>query len=77
MHMYWVVVLAYHTGFMSAERCANSTEKALHQGGDGQSLDGEEPVQGEADGAAGGCQMDRDDPVRQEAQRLQEVDNMK
>ena len=48
----------------SAERCAYSPEEALHQGGDGQGPDGEEPVQGEADGAAGGGQVDRDDPVR-------------
>lgn len=50
--------------FVPTERRAYSAEKAIHQGGDGQSLDGEEPVQGEADGAAGSCQMDRDDPVR-------------
>lgn len=42
---------------------SHCSEEALHQGGDGQGPDGEEPVQGAADGAAGGRQMDWDDSV--------------
>ena len=60
---------------MPTEWCAYSAEEALHQGGDGQGPDGEEPVQGETDGAAGGGQMDRDDQVRQKQPR-KVVDNM-
>ena len=37
----------------------------VHPGGDGPSSDGEEPVQREADGAAGGRAVDRDDQVDQ------------
>lgn len=33
-----------HDGVVPAERCAHSSEEALHQSGDGQSPDGEEPV---------------------------------
>lgn len=47
-----------------SERCAHSSEETLHQSGDGESPDGEEPVQGEADGAAGSRQVDWNDPVR-------------
>ncbi|CAG02648.1 unnamed protein product, partial [Tetraodon nigroviridis] len=36
---------------------------AVHPRGDGAGADGEEPVQGETDGAAGGRPVDRDDPV--------------
>lgn len=36
----------------------------VHPGGDGQGADGEEPVQGAADGAAGGRSVDRNDQVR-------------
>lgn len=36
---------------------------AVHSGGDGPCADGEEPVQREADGAAGGRTVDRDDQV--------------
>lgn len=42
----------------------HSTEETLHTSGNGPSADGEEPVQGEADGAAGGCPMDWDDKVK-------------
>lgn len=55
-----------HAGVVAAERRAYSTEEALHPGGDGQGPDGEEPVQGEADGAAGGGQMDGNDQVSQQ-----------
>lgn len=47
----------------AAERRPDGAEEALHQGGDGPSADGEEPVQREADGAAGGGAVDRDDQV--------------
>lgn len=56
-------------GIVPTERRSYSPEEAFHQSGDGQSPDGKEPVQGEADGAPGGHQMDRDDSVRQEAPR--------
>lgn len=36
---------------------------AVHPGGDGPSADGEEPVQGETDGATGSCEVDGDDSV--------------
>lgn len=36
---------------------------AVHARGDGPGADGEEPVQGETDGAAGGRPVDRDDQV--------------
>lgn len=36
----------------------------VHPSGDGQGADGEEPVQGAADGAAGGRSVDRNDQVR-------------
>lgn len=52
-----------------AERRSHGTEEAFHQSGDGQSPDGKEPVQGEADGTPGGHQMDRDDSVNQEDDR--------
>lgn len=65
---YWTEDQQSKSLIVSAERRAYSTKKTLHQGGDGQSPDGEEPVQGEADGAAGGRSMDRDDPVRWEEQ---------
>ncbi len=48
---------------MSAERCAHSSEEEVHAGGDGSSPDGAKPVQGETDGAAGGRQVDGNDPV--------------
>ena len=39
---------------------------AIHPGGDGPCADGEEPVQRETDGAAGGRAVDRDDQVAEE-----------
>lgn len=53
------------------ERRSHGAEEAFHQSGDGQSPDGKEPVQGKADGAAGGHQMDRDDSVKQEDTSVQ------
>lgn len=47
----------------AAERRPDGAEEAFHQGGDGPSADGEEPVQREADGAAGGGAVDGDDQV--------------
>lgn len=44
-------------------RYDHDAEAAVYAGGDGEGADGEEPVQREADGAAGGCAMDRDDSV--------------
>lgn len=41
----------------------NDPAAPLHSGGDGPCADGAEPVQREADGAAGGGAMDRDDQV--------------
>jgi len=63
-------LLCSHAGVVPAERRADGPEEALHQGGDGQGPDGEEPVQGEADGAAGGRQVDGDDPVRRVVFRM-------
>lgn len=48
---------------VSAEWCAHSSETEVHTGGNGSSADGEKPVQGETDGAAGGRPVDRNDPV--------------
>ncbi len=48
---------------MSSERCAHSSEEEVHAGGDGSSPNGAKPVQGETDGAAGGRQVDGNDPV--------------
>lgn len=48
----------------AAERRPDGAEEAFHPGGDGPSADGEEPVQREADGAAGGGAVDRDDQVK-------------
>lgn len=48
----------------ATERRADSPEEALHQGGDGPSADGTQPIQREADGAAGGCEVDGDDQVQ-------------
>lgn len=58
-------------GVVPTERRSDGTEKAFHQSGDGQSPDGKEPVQGEADGAAGGHQVDGDDSVEQEDTSVQ------
>lgn len=69
--MLWVLVQCCCADFVPAERCSHGAEEAVHQGGDGQSPDGKEPVQGEADGAPGGHQMDRDDSVRQEDTSVQ------
>lgn len=54
----WVYLCA------AAEWRTHSPEEALHQGGDGQSADGEKPVQRETDGATGSCAVDRDDKVQ-------------
>lgn len=43
--------------------CSHGSEEEVYQSRDGQSPDGEEPVQGETDGATGSCTMDRDDTV--------------
>ena len=59
--------------FFPAKRRSHRSEEALHPSGDGQSPDGEEPVQREADGAAGGRQMDRDDPVREGGAKKREL----
>lgn len=48
---------------LATEWGSNSSEEALHQSGDGQSVDGEESVQGAADGAPGSCEVDGDDQV--------------
>lgn len=48
----------------ATERRANSPEEALHQGGNGSSADGTQSIQREADGAAGGCEVDGDDQVQ-------------
>lgn len=48
----------------ATEWCADSPEEALHQGGNGPSADGTQSIQREADGAAGGCEVDRDDQVQ-------------
>lgn len=50
-----VLLNAETLGFLAAERRSYSPAQALHTGGDGTGPDGEEPVQGEADGAARGC----------------------
>lgn len=47
----------------ATERRPDGAEEALHPGRDGTSADGEEPVQREADGAAGGSAVDGDDQV--------------
>lgn len=64
------------SGFTSKARCSlpvfiahagrrhdDDAAAAVHPGGDGPSADGEESVQREADGAAGGRPVDRDDQV--------------
>lgn len=48
----------------AAERRADGPEEALHPGGNGSGADGTQSIQREADGAAGGCEVDRDDQVR-------------
>lgn len=48
----------------ATERRADGPEEALHPGGNGSSADGTQPIQREADGAAGGCEVDRDDQVQ-------------
>lgn len=45
----------------AGRRRGHSAAAALHAGGDGAGAHGEEPVQGAADGAAGGRALDRDD----------------
>lgn len=54
----------------AAERRPDGAEEALHQGGDGPSADGEEPVQREADGVAGGGAVDGDDQVENAFRRI-------
>lgn len=54
----WMDVWSVH-----AERRAHSAEEKIHAGGDGSGSDGAQPVQGETDGAAGGREVDGDDPV--------------
>jgi len=54
----WPVLIA-HAG----RRHNDDAAAALHPSGDGPRADGEEPVQREADGAAGGRTVDRDDQV--------------
>lgn len=49
--------------------CTHGPEKEIHQGRDGKGPDGEEPVQGEIDGAPGSRQVDRDDPCLPRAPR--------
>lgn len=51
-------VLSLPTG-----RCTGGTEASLHPRGDGTGAHGTQPIQGEADGAAGGCQVDWNDQV--------------
>lgn len=52
-------VLIAHAG----RRHDDDAAAAVHPGGDGAGAHGEEPVQREADGAAGGGTVDRDDQV--------------
>lgn len=52
-------VLIAHAGWRHDDDAAAS----VHPGGDGPSADGEESVQRETDGAAGGRPVDRDDQV--------------
>lgn len=53
-----VLLCPCHVCSLCPERCPHGAAEALHSSGDGPGADGEEPVQGEADGAAGGCAMD-------------------
>lgn len=46
---------------------------AVHPGGDGPGADGEEPVQREADGAAGGRAVDRNDQAGET--KMQSIQN--
>lgn len=46
-----------------SERRSHSAEEEIHTGGDGSGPDGAQPVQRETDGAAGGREVDGDDPV--------------
>lgn len=47
----------------AGRRHDDDAEAAVHPGGDGPCVDGEESVQRETDGAAGGCTVDRNDQV--------------
>lgn len=58
-------VFVTHAG----RRHDNDATAAIHPGGDGPRADGEEPVQRETDGAAGGRTVDRDDQVGGERER--------
>jgi len=52
----------------------NDSAAAVYSGGDGPCTDGEEPVQRETDGAAGGSTVDRDDQVGSRKQEMKNLD---